>query len=207
VGVNLPIPLRRPLDGVGVAGDHAAPFRRIDCKVFPVGETIRGVNRKATAAFERIMDAHGKALGRVAECYAASGADSDDLAQEIGVAIWRALPRFRGECSERTFAMRIAHNRGLHFSFKRRKNAAAEEHEIADPRPGPEDEAGQNQRRERLLSALRELPVAYRQVLSLSLEEIDHGEIAEIVGISVGNVAVRLNRARAALRLAMEGMR
>jgi RNA polymerase sigma-70 factor (ECF subfamily) len=165
------------------------------------------VKRERTATFERIMRDHGKALGRVAECYAARGADSDDLAQEIGAAIWRALPRFRGECSERTFAMRIAHNRGLHFSFKRRKNATAEEHEIPDPRPGPEDEAGQNQRRERLLSALRELPLAYRQVLSLALEELDHREIAEVVGISVSNVAVRLSRARAALRLAMEGMR
>lgn len=160
-----------------------------------------------TAAFGRILAVCGGALGRVAECYAAGRADRDDLAQEIGLAIWQALPGFRGECSERTFAMRIAHNRGVSFACRRRRDAAAEERETADPGPGPEAEAGASERRERLLRALRALPLAHRQVLSLSLEELDHREIAGILGIGVGNVAVRLSRARAALRRAMEGER
>lgn len=153
------------------------------------------------------MDAHGAALGRVVDCYAHNGADRDDLSQEIGIAIWKALPWFRSECSERTFAMRIAHNRGLCFAFRRRRHAADPEKETADQRPSPEEDASAVQRRELLLSALRTLPVGHRQVLSLALEGLDHREIAEIVGISVNNVAVRLNRARAALRLELEGMR
>ena len=165
------------------------------------------MNREQTAAFERIVGAHGGALGRVVECYARTIADREDLAQEIGIAVWRALPRFRGECAERTFVMRIAHNRGLHFAFQRRRFATAPESETVDCRPSPEEELDSRQRHELLFLALRALPVGYRQVLSLALEELDHREIAEIVGISVGNVAVRLNRARAALRLKLEGMR
>jgi DNA-directed RNA polymerase specialized sigma24 family protein len=34
----------------------------------------------------------------------------DDLVQEIALAIWKAIPRFRGDSSERTWVYRIAHN-------------------------------------------------------------------------------------------------
>ena len=162
------------------------------------------MDRERQAAFARIMEAHGGALGRVADCYAREGADREDLSQEIGLAIWRALPRFRRECSERTFAMRIAHNRGLCFAFRRRRHAAEPERELADPGPGPEEAVGAGQRRELLFSAIRALPVGLRQVLVLALEGLDHREIAEVVGISENNVAVRCNRARAALRRLLE---
>ena len=52
----------------------------------------------------------------------------------------------------------------------------------------------------RLAQAIRSLPVAYRQVITMSLEGLPHGEIALVLGISESNVAVRLNRARALLR-------
>ena len=48
--------------------------------------------------------------------YEAVASVREELVQEIALAIWQALPRFRGECSERTFVFRIAHNRGLIFA-------------------------------------------------------------------------------------------
>ena len=62
-----------------------------------------------------LLTVHGSALTRLAASYVNATADRDDLVQDIVVAIWRALPRFRGECSERTFIFRIAHNRAIAY--------------------------------------------------------------------------------------------
>jgi RNA polymerase sigma factor (sigma-70 family) len=155
--------------------------------------------------YDRLLKEHGPALSRVAASYEAVLSRREELAQEIALAIWQALPQFRGDCSERTFVFRIAHNRGLSHAWRRKaappEDAAAIE--PADPRPSPEEKADAGQRRERLLAAIRSLPVAYRQLLTLTLEELSQAEIAQVLGITENNVAVRLSRAKKALREAL----
>ena len=46
---------------------------------------------------------------------------------------------------------------------------------------------------------MQSLPIGLRQVVVLTLEGLSHAEVADIVGITENNVAVRLTRARAAL--------
>ena len=46
---------------------------------------------------------------------------------------------------------------------------------------------------------MQALPIGLRQVVVLTLEGLSNAEVADIVGISDNNVAVRLTRARAAL--------
>jgi RNA polymerase sigma-70 factor (ECF subfamily) len=48
------------------------------------------------------------------------------------------------------------------------------------------------------------LPLGLRQVVVLTLEGLSHAEVAEIVGISENNVAVRLTRAKATLSRLLE---
>ena len=52
---------------------------------------------------------------------------------------------------------------------------------------------------------IRTLPLPYRQVLTLALEDLAHDEIADVLGTTANNVTVRLSRARDALRKAMGG--
>jgi len=56
----------------------------------------------------------------------------------------------------------------------------------------------------RLISAIHDLPIEYRQVITLTLEGMSYTEIAEILGIGESNVGVRLNRARQMLRRRLE---
>jgi RNA polymerase sigma-70 factor (ECF subfamily) len=156
------------------------------------------------AQFRGMLEAHGPALRRIVRSYARPGADQDDLAQDVAVAIWNALPSFRGESSERTFAFRIAHYRGVTHLARRRARAESEEKELACPKPSPEALAADREDVERLFAAMRELAVQQRQVLTLALEGMSHQEIGECLGTGAENVAVRLSRARAALRRAME---
>ena len=152
--------------------------------------------------FEDLLAAHGPARWRAVASYAPPGAERDDLAQDVQLALWQALPRFRGDSSPRAFALRIAHNRGLSHVWRRarRPSADGEAPELPDPRPGADELLASSERAERLLRHLRTLPLGQRQVLALALEGVPHAEIGEIVGITPENVAVRLGRAREALR-------
>lgn len=152
--------------------------------------------------FDRVLAANGPALSRLAGSYTNTASDRDDLLQEIAIAIWQALPRFRGECSERTFLFRIAHNRAIAHLARTRAQlpGAAEEVEARDPAPDPESGLAQEERAERLRRAVHRLPVVYRQVVTLTLEGLGYGEISEVPGISETNVGARLTRARQMLR-------
>ncbi len=167
------------------------------------------MSRALEQQYDRILREHGPALRRVAASYEADRARREDLFQEICLALWRALPRFREEASERTFAFRIAHNRGLTHGWRSRGRHGAtadleEAGELADPRPTPEGAAEEGERRSRLHDAVRRLPLAARQVVVLSLEGLGQREIGDILGITENNVAVRLTRARKLLRQALE---
>jgi RNA polymerase sigma factor (sigma-70 family) len=159
------------------------------------------------AELERVLGAWGPLLRRLTWAYERDAAAREDLLQEIHLALWRALPRFRGECAERTFVLRVAHNRAITHTFRRPPRAAALDaaQEVADPRPGPENEAAAAQRRERLLAALHRLPLAARQILTLHLEGLSGREIAELLGVTENNANVRLSRARGALEAELGG--
>ncbi|MBL4683155.1 MAG: sigma-70 family RNA polymerase sigma factor, partial [Nannocystaceae bacterium] len=53
--------------------------------------------------------------------YSAPGAERDDLSQQVALALVQALPRFRSQCSMKTYVLRIAHNSGMTFVRRRRK--------------------------------------------------------------------------------------
>jgi RNA polymerase sigma factor (sigma-70 family) len=170
-------------------------------------EAMSSMDRGAlTAQYERIFEAYGPALVRLTSSYESIPQAREDLLQEILLAIWKALPGFRGDCSEKTFALRVAHNRCLTHIWRRGKSPQSEADlpEVADPRKNPETMAIDSRRREALLAAIRVLPVNYRQVITLALEDLTPPEIASVLGVTENNVAVRLNRARKALRKILE---
>jgi len=128
--------------------------------------------------------------------------------QEIRLAIWSALPNFRGECSLRTFVFRVAHNRALTHVWQRKRAGQVDEPEkLVDTRASPEKDAIEKRSRSRLLEAISELPIPLRQVITLALEELPYAEIAAVLGITENNVAVRMNRARNFLKEKLGGTR
>jgi RNA polymerase sigma-70 factor, ECF subfamily len=63
--------------------------------------------------FDQIAREHDAMIKRIAMSYEARPHLAEDLVQEIYLAIWRALPSFRGDASLRTFVARIATNRAV----------------------------------------------------------------------------------------------
>lgn len=155
-------------------------------------------------AFDDILREHGATVARIAAGYAPPGPAREDLLQEIWLAVWKALPRFRGESLLRTYVLRIAHNRGSTWLVRQRPVEQMDDHDtVVDDRAGPDQTASGRQDVQQLMQAIRTLPLGQRQVLSLILEGLSHREAGEVLGLAENAVAVRLSRARRAVRLAM----
>jgi RNA polymerase sigma-70 factor (ECF subfamily) len=103
---------------------------------------------------------------------------------------------------------RIAHNRRLSHVWKRRPphqplEEIEESEQPVDPRPHLEEQVARTDQRVQLMSAIQSLPVMQRQMIVLALEGLSQAEIAEVMGITENNVAVRLTRIRKALKDAL----
>lgn len=155
--------------------------------------------------FAALLRGHAGLLARIAASYEADAALRDDLLQDIALALWRALPGWRGEAPLKAFVARIAHNRGATHVIGRlrRPPGSAWSGQLVDLKHGPDQYTQLEQRRQRLQDAVRALPLGLRQAVTLALEGFSHAEIAATLGISVNNVAVRLHRAKSALTVAL----
>src|SRR5262245_60227276 len=95
-----------------------------------VGETICFVRRKSDdeARFAELMEAYARPIRRLCAAYGPGAADREDLWQDIFLAVWRALPGYRGDASARTWLYRIAHNVALTWQARNRRRHLRETH-------------------------------------------------------------------------------
>lgn len=157
------------------------------------------------AEIERIISDYGSGLARVAASYEADPMLQEDLLQEILLAIHRALPSLEKQASLAPFVFRIAHNRSVtHVMKQAGERRRSQLHEPAPEPDTPEQRMIASERSLRVTAAIRRLPLPYRQVMTLLLEELSHAEIAEALGLSLSNVGVRVNRAKAQLKAMLD---
>jgi RNA polymerase sigma-70 factor (ECF subfamily) len=150
--------------------------------------------------YEILLQRHLQPLRRLVWSYARDASESDDLLQEIALALWTALPRFRGDSSERTWLYRVAHNTALTY-IAGRKRRTDRELKVTPPiepvsAANPESEAIRRQQQDQLWNAIRELSVPDRQIVVLYLEGMTAAELEAVTGLSSGNIATRLTRIR-----------
>ena len=157
---------------------------------------------KREAEFVELLEQYRPALGRMAAAYEANPALREELLQEIAMAIWRALPRYRSQSPIRNYIFRIAHNRAVsHIAAYAALPGTSEYSDEQHAHPNnPEQQLTLNERSEKLLTSIRALPTVQRQLVTLSLEGFSYDEISDITGFSKSNVGVRLLRAREALK-------
>lgn len=145
---------------------------------------------------------HQRIVRKVCTVWAAGPEEREDLFQEIVMHLWRAYPSFRGESSFSTWAYRVALNTAL---FRRRSAATrpreegSEEAEAAPAPPGA-DPTEVREDVQLLYDCIRELRELDRGIVLLHLEGRPHAEIAEITGLTTGNVDVRIHRIKKSLR-------
>ena len=155
-----------------------------------------------SSTFDRIAREFDAMIQRIALTYETNPDLAEELVQEIYVAIWRALPSFRGDASLRTFVARIATNRAVtHVARAMRVPRPVELDEgLPSPADNPEHRAIARDRTTALLLAVRQLPLTYRHTVTLVLEGLTHDEVGQVLGISANAVGIRMTRAKELLR-------
>ena len=92
-----------------------------------------------------------------------------ELAQEVWFAVWRALPSFRADSSLKTFVARIAQFRAIsHVTQHAKKPLDGLYGDELPAVPIPEVQVIAADERDRVLQAVRRLPIAYRQPVILT---------------------------------------
>ena len=128
---------------------------------------------------------------------------AEDALQEIFLKIYRNMDRFRGECSEKTWVMKIAVNTCYsmnHSGWSRFFNRHVTPEMMPDETVQTDDEDKQ------LVSAVAGLLLKLREVILLYyFQNLKVNEIAETLGISQSSVSGRLKRGRDRLKTMLEG--
>jgi RNA polymerase sigma-70 factor (ECF subfamily) len=131
------------------------------------------------------------------------GGDLDlaaDIAQEVWIQIFRALPGFRGDAQFGTWAHRIAVNRTLN-ALRRTRRLAAIEVEVQDDTASVEPDTERGFLAASIEAAAAKLAPGARTVFLLhDVEGYTHEEIARELGITSGGSKSQLFKARARLR-------
>jgi RNA polymerase sigma-70 factor (ECF subfamily) len=143
----------------------------------------------------------GPAISRTLVAYERDAELRQDLTQEVFLAILGSIERIEAASHRKAYLFRIAHNVAVDHVAREAKYAWVELDEaIADPGVDPAGDADAAGERGRLLEAVRQLRLPYRQVIVLALEGFEHEEIAEVLGIEAGTVRVRYFRAKTRLK-------
>jgi RNA polymerase sigma-70 factor (ECF subfamily) len=147
--------------------------------------------------FHELLAANKERIRRLCYGYLGPTGEVDDLFQEIMVHLWNSLPSFRGESSPATWLYRIAINTALIYRRKRRTTEPLPE--LADNRLGAQQDLESRERLAGLYRAIATLAGQDRLIVTLLLEGLSYREIAEITGLTVNHVGVKISRIKQTL--------
>lgn len=120
-----------------------------------------------------------------------------DLTQETFISVWKNLSSFRHESKISTWIFRIATNNCLRAI---EKNNRVVKVELPVNLPEIHEET-QEEKLVFLYNCIAELEEMERIIISLVLEDLPQAEIAAIVGLSPGNIRVRIHRIKEKLAI------
>ena len=175
-----------------------------------LAETIRLAQQGDAAAFELIYRLHSGRVYALCLRMLHDPAEAEDLAQEAFMLVFRKIQTFRGESAFSTWLHRLTANVVL-MHLRRKKPMSTSLDEITgsdeeDDRPrneigGPDLRLSGLVDRVCLQTAIDQLPNGYREIFILyDVHGYEHGEIAKILGRSIGNSKSQLHKARKRLR-------
>ena len=131
---------------------------------------------------------------------------AEEIYQEALVKAFINIGRFEGKSSFSTWIWTIIRNSYIDFISENGKNISIEDLEGFEPSSDipAELELVREERAKMLRKLISELPVPYSEVITLiDLQEMEHSEAAELLGIDKNLLKVRLHRARNALEKAI----
>ncbi|MCS7273448.1 MAG: sigma-70 family RNA polymerase sigma factor [Fimbriimonadales bacterium] len=165
-----------------------------------------------TSAMEELYLRYRQPIFRIVYRSTRNADEAEDIVQEVFLKAFERLHTFREQSRFSTWLMRIALNLCTDRArMRQRRQLLVEreaEHRLAWSHPKPPDPLESVRRyafEEAFYTALHQLPAHHQQLIIMrDLEEMDYEQIAEILGVSVGAVKLRVMRARRAFKAKLE---
>jgi RNA polymerase sigma-70 factor (ECF subfamily) len=157
--------------------------------------------------FERIVQENRHRVYRVCRAYLSDPDDANDLYQDILLKIWLNLDTFRGEAKQSTWLFRIALNTAIVYRKKQQRQPQTLPENVFQIPENTIEKAEKQQQEillERLHACIAQLETYDRLIISLVLEEMPYKDIAEVLGITLNHVGVKINRIKQKLANLME---
>lgn len=173
------------------------------------GTADMAIAQSADISFEEVAKELSAPLGRYLQRVVADRGIAEDLLQETLLRIARGLPDFEGVSSVKTWAYTIATHTAMdHFRKWGASPLVVDESEAAglpDDAPTPEQRLALEQMNACVREVVAALPGEYRAAILLhDFGGLSVRETASACGCSEANAKIRIHRARARLKVALQ---
>lgn len=194
-------------------------------KIASKGEDVELVARTQSGdptAFDRLVVKHSPRLYGLVYHMTSNHEDTNDLLQDVFAKAYRSITSFRGKSSFYTWMHTIAVNMTINFLKKRGRrfqmslddvDAGIQTdreflEKIANHSANPSRQASLGELQQRLNEAMQKLSPDHRAVVTMfDIQDMAHGEIAKIMGVSEGTIRSRLFYAHKQLQNYLEEFR
>jgi len=164
---------------------------------------VEQFRRGDKSAFERIVEQYSADVAALANRLLGWPGDVEDITQDIFLAAFLGLKKFRCECSLKSWLFTITINKCRTNRYKRRirlRRSSQEIDKVSDSLACEGNDMVADEFRH-VRRAVVALPAKYREPVVLRyLQELGTDEISRILGVSKNTLNVRLSRARERLR-------
>ncbi len=179
-----------------------------------IEQVVQLIQRKDSKSLEEALALLQKTVFSFSMKVCGQRQDAEDTMQEVLLKSVPNLPKFDSPKALMVWLYKVAKNRCL-MSRRKSKFAPKENLSLEDLMPDrremqklsgspdgtPETSLLRRENAKRLREAVRKLPAEYRLILVLhDMEELSDGDVAEITGLRLGTIRVRLHRARLFVR-------
>lgn len=159
-----------------------------------------GLKATDEAYFIELTERYGQLVNRICLSYADSSADFEDLRQDVWINVWKSLDGFREDSSLDTWIYRVTLNTCVSCLRKRKRSVLTSPIDGIFPEPVDEEASDSLRERIRVLHGLiSRLAPLDKAIMTMHLDDRPNAEIAEVTGLTKGNVATRLSRIRSRL--------
>ncbi|MFK7982043.1 MAG: RNA polymerase sigma factor [Saprospiraceae bacterium] len=140
--------------------------------------------------FVRLIQQHSGIIYKIINLYVDDKEDKRDLHQEILLQAWKSYQRFKGNSSFATWLYKVSLNTVLTFNKKNKKHSELQVNDTATT----ESTTDKKEQSELLYYLVRQLNEVDRMIMTLHLEGYKNLEIADITGLKVNHINVKLHR-------------
>lgn len=149
---------------------------------------------KRQERFLKVCDEYKNVIAKVCTVFSTPSTPFADLYQEVMVNLWIGLPSYRGDAKMSTWIYRLSLNSCISYQRLEKRNPLNGAADLPMDLHAPD--LASDERLALLHRLIEGLDTMEKTIITLWLDDRSYDEIAQISGLSKGNVAIRLHRIR-----------